>query len=165
MIVTGLEAVDLHPNYPEQAWIVVEQPPDEPYRIAYDPARKGFVRTPRKSLTYERGFSGAYGWIGGTGIPPEPHYDVLLLTRQPLAIGAVVLGYIIGFFQRGDGDHKFVAVDAHWKASLPELDLTSLDAESRAELQRLYPRTGENEGWQGAYEAHAYLKTNQPQHV
>jgi len=34
-----------------------------------------FARTAYKSLFYDRGFSGVYGWIGGLGTPPEPHYD------------------------------------------------------------------------------------------
>ncbi len=71
--------ISLHPGFPAQVWVVVEQPAHEPYRLAYDPARRTFVRTAQRSLTHARGSSGAYGWIGGLGMPPGPHFDVLPL--------------------------------------------------------------------------------------
>jgi len=164
IVVTGLEKVGTHPDFPEKVWVIVEHPRDEPYRIVYNPKGQSFTRTRQKSLAYERGFSGVYGWIGGTGIPPKPHYDVFVLTKQQPAIGDVVLGYIIGFFHRRDGDHKFVAIDAEWKETVSEADLVCLDRSTRVELQRIYPRIEENEGWYGAKEAQAYLLANQPLH-
>src|SRR4051794_2427164 len=102
--------LSLHPGFPDQVWVVVEQPAHEPYRLAYDPGQGAFVRTGVRSLPHARGFSGAYGWIGGLGMPPGPHFDVLLVTRTAWEAGAVVPAYLCGVFYRHDGDHKLVAL-------------------------------------------------------
>lgn len=70
-------SVTLHPEHPQKVWVIVEQPRDEPDRFGYDPVSQSFYRTPYKSLLFARGFSGVYGWIGGSGIPPDLHYDVI----------------------------------------------------------------------------------------
>ena len=77
----SLESISLHRDFPELVWVIVEQPRDEPFRLEYDPVHNTFNQSQFKSLLYGRGFSGAYGWIGGLGTPPEPHCDVIL-TRQ-----------------------------------------------------------------------------------
>lgn len=158
------KTIAIHPKFPQQVWIVIEQPRHAPYRFTYDPATNTFAETTYKSLFYDRGFSGAYGWIGGIGAPPSPHFDVLLLTDQSLQPGDIVLGYICGVFLRSDGDHKFVALDSAWRNRVPQADLVELDADTNAELRRLYPHIGEHEGWFGAAIAHVYLQQNQPSH-
>lgn len=159
-----IKTVGLHRDFPTTVWIVIEQPRHEPYRFSYDAVRGLFVRTAAKSLLHERGFGGAYGWIGGMGAPPEPHCDALLLTGQAPAPGDVLVGHICGVFQRQDGDHKFVALDAEWRYTVARADLASLDRDTREELARLYPRVGEHEGWYGAVTAWALLKARRAAH-
>ncbi len=145
-----INTLNLHPDFPEKVWVVVEQPSQEPYRLKYDPVSGTFSRMTMLSLTYERGFSGAYGWIGGSGTPPEPHFDILLITCQKPQPGDILEAYICGVFFRADNDHKFVALDSELRSSVARADLDGLDPETLAELKRLYPRVGENEGWFGA---------------
>ena len=159
-----IETLSLHPDFPEKSWVVVEQPRHELYRLVYDPASGTFTRTTLKSLVYERGFSGAYGWLGGLGIPPEPHFDVLLITEKDPRPGDILEGCICGVFFRGDGDHKFVALDTDLRATVARADLEALDQKTYNELMRLYPRIGENEGWYGAETARSFLEKNQPAH-
>jgi inorganic pyrophosphatase len=157
-------SVGLHPEFPQKVWVIVEQPRNEPFRFTFDPERKAFIRTTKKSLLYERGFSGVYGWIGGSGTPPQPHYDVMLLTKQNPHTGDILLGYICGVFFRRDDDHKFVAMDAELRRTVTTADLTALDKATYNELMRLYPDVCENEGWYGAEIAYSYLKNNKPTH-
>lgn len=157
-----LHTITLHPGFPQQVWVVIEQPRHAPYRFEYDPVTNTFTATAYKSLFYDRGFSGAYGWIGGSGVPPGPHFDVMLLTDQTLRPGDVVVGHICGVFVRNDGDHKFVALDSKRCKQAAQADLSALDAETNAELRRLYPFIGENEGWFGAEVAQSYLQQKQP---
>lgn len=147
-----------HPGFPDQVWVVVEQPAHEPYRLAYDPAQAAFVRTAVRSLSHVRGFSGAYGWIGGLGMPPGKHFDVLLVTPTAWEAGAVVPAHLCGVFYRRDGDHKLVALDAALRATVAAPDLVALDPADQAQLYRLYPDVGPGEGWHGADEARAYLR-------
>ena len=156
----NVPTVSLHPDFPEKVWVVVEQPRSEPHRLRYDRVSGSFERTPHKSLMFERGFSGAYGWVGGLGTPPEPHLDILLLTHQNPQPGNVLLGVICGVFYRGDGDHKLVALDAERRAEMTGADIDALDKPTQDELLRLYPDVREHEGWHGAEEARAYLRSS-----
>lgn len=158
------QTLALHPDFPQQVWIVIEQPRHAPYRFNYDPVTNTFTETAYKSLFYDRGFSGAYGWIGGLGTPPEPHFDVMLVTDQNVKLGDIVVGYICGVFFRSDGDHKFVALDPERRSRVGEADFTALDINTVQELRRLYPYVGENEGWFGAVVAQAHLRQQQPTH-
>jgi inorganic pyrophosphatase len=148
---------DLHPEFPHKVLVVVEQPRNEMYRFIYDPASETFSRSTIKSLIYIRGFSGIYGWIGGTGVPPGPHHDILLFTGQSPACGDILTGYICGVFLRRDNDHKFVAVDEEIRQSMATADISFLDKVLYDELLRLYPRVDEGEGWYGAEVAIAHL--------
>ena len=158
------KTVTLHPDFPEKIWVVIEQPRNEPCRFAYDPVSGSFERTTYKSLIYDRSFSGAYGWIGGLGAPPAPHYDVILFTQQNPQPGDILLSYLCGMFYRGDGDHKFVAVDGQQIGRMTRADLAALDQIRYDELMALYPRVGENEGWRGVEDALDYLKNHLPSH-
>ena len=157
-VIMDINSIKLHPEFPQKTWIVVEQPRGEPYRIYYDPISRAFSRSAHvRSLSYERGFSGAYGWIGGSGLPPEPHHDVLLVTGQSPSLGDILTGYICGVFLRKDNDHKFVAVDEEIKHTMAAADLMCLSDARYRELLRLYPRVGEGEGWYGAQVAFSYI--------
>jgi inorganic pyrophosphatase len=148
----------LLPGFPAQVWVVVEQPAHEPYRLAYDPAQAAFGRTAQRSLSYARGFPGAYGWIGGLGMPPGAHFDVLLVTNTAWEAGAVVAAHLCGVFYRRDGDHKLVALDEALRPTVQTPDLAALDPATQASLYALYPDVGPGEGWWGAAEARAYLR-------
>ena len=150
-------SIALHPEFPQKVWVIVEQPKNEPYRFMYDPINQTFSRSSHKSLIYDRGFSRVYGWIGGTGVPPTPHHDVLLFTTHFPALGEILLGHICGVFLRQDNDHKFVAVDDEIRENMKALDLSSLEKALHAELLRLYPRIDEGEGWFGAETAFSTL--------
>jgi inorganic pyrophosphatase len=159
-----LRNLTLHPNFPEQVWVVVEQPRGEPYRLQFDPVQGIFKRTEHLALTFTRRFSGVYGWIGGTGLPPAPHFDVLLCTRQSPQPGEVVQGHVCGMFKHQSGDHKFVAVDDEMRHTLSSVTLTALSRSLFEELICLYPLVRNGEGWFCAETAVAYLKNNQPTH-
>jgi hypothetical protein len=150
-------SISLHPEFPQKVWVIVEQPRNEPYRFSYDPVGKTFSRTSFNSLIYDRGFSGVYGWIGGSGVPPAPHHDVLLITRQYPSVGDMLVGHICGVFVRQDNDHKFVAVDDEIRGNMTTADLSALDKAFYDELLRLYPRVEEGEGWHRAEVAYSYL--------
>lgn len=157
-----LSQLKLHPQHPDRVWVVVEQPKGEARRLGYDPDSETFRPTGFLSLVHARGFGGVYGWIAGTGLPPGPHFDVLLFTdRHPVA-GEVLEGFTCGVFMRGDGDHKFVAVDDAWRARMAAPTLGSLPPGAMDELRRLYPRVGEGEGWHESDVATAYLRERPP---
>ena len=156
-------SVTLHPEFPQKVWVIVEQPRNEPDRFSYDPVNKSFYRTSYKSLSYARGFSGVYGWIGGSGIPPNPHHDVMLFTNHTPSFGDILIGHICGAFIRQDNDHKFVAVDDEIRNSMALADLSSLSKDLYDELLRLYPRIDEGEGWKNAEIAFSHL-LKQPLH-
>ena len=162
--IDNLRQLSLHPEYPDKAWIVIEQPPGELFRIQFNPVNNSFERTVLRSLVYERGFSGAYGWIGGTGLPPAPHFDVLLFTRLDLKPGDIIPGHICGVFLHNSGDHKFVALDDVHLAFFGTNDLHGLPPDTQSELFGVYPRVGADEGWYGCPFARDFLVHNQPSH-
>ena len=152
-----LKEINIHPDFPKKVWIIVEQPRNEPYRLKYDPISNRFIQTKFRSLIFERGFNGVYGWIGGLGLPPDPHCDIYLLTQKNPQVGDVLLGYVCGVFYRDDVDHKIFAIDPDWEKGAFKSDLAFLDKETKSNLESLYPRISESEGWYGAKEAHLYL--------
>jgi len=154
----SINSLGLHPEFPHKVWAVVEQPRDEVHRFIYNPVDESFSRSDIRSLMYARGFSGVYGWVGGTGLPPAPHHDVLLVTGQSPSCGDVLTGHIVGIFLRKDNDHKFVAVDDETRRGMPDADLAFLDKAHYNELLALYPRIDEGEGWYGREVAILHLQ-------
>lgn len=150
--------VGRHPEYPRLVWVVIEQPPGEEYRLRYHPEDDSFRRTQWKNLAYVRGFTGAYGWIGGLGTPPDRHCDVILITRQQLRPGAVALAHPCGIFYRSDGDHKVAALDDALRSTVERPALAALAASDASALRRLYPGMDATEGWWDAVEVRAYLE-------
>lgn len=154
-----LRDLRLHPDFPDKVWVVVEQPARERYRLEFDPATEHFIRTAYLALSYSRGWSGAYGWVGGLGTPPEGHTDVYLVTRKPTQPGDIMAGCVCGVFFRSDGDHKLVALDADLIDTVERADIACLDRATLAELYALYPVWHHGEGWFGVDQARAYLKS------
>lgn len=155
---------DRHPSFPDSVFVVVEQPRHEPKRIRFDPDSQAFVRTEELSLMQVRGFTGLYGWISGTGMPPGPHYDVMVVTDVDAKPGDVVEAAICGMFRRADGDHKFVAVTSEIGKGMATADLSALPAEHHAEVLRVYPHVGVGECWEDGAAARLHLATVLPTH-
>lgn len=154
----SLSSIGIHPDFPKSIWVIVEQPTDEPLRVEYDPSQGKFLRTANQSLIYARGFRGAYGWIGGLGTPPDPHSDVILISDRYRKSGEIIPSHVCGIFFRKDEDHKVVAIDDDMKRTIPFFDIYHLDEDIYNEVINIYPIVKENEGWQGAQEAQAYLQ-------
>lgn len=129
--------------------MIVEQTRDYPMRMEYDPNTGTFFETEYRSLPFARGFSMPYGWIRESGTPPQPHWDCILLSDKDYALGDAVEIRIIGVFQRGDGDHKYIAVETGREID----DLAGITASERDALHRLYPNVREGEGWFGREKA------------
>ena len=164
-VMSPRDAVGRHARFPYRVWVVVEQPRDEPLRIRYVRERGEFVRSEDRSLLFARGFGGAYGWIAGTGEPPGVHYDALVVTDWDVVPGEVVEAEVVGVFLRGDGDHKVLTIDTQSSHEVNCPDLDALPEAIRAQVQALYPRVGEGEGWRGAEEARRLLSYEPPMHV
>jgi len=73
----------------------------------------------------------------------------MLISQTEYGLGDEVAIKIIGVSRRADGDHKYVVVEAGCGIE----DIMELTEEETCALKRLYPRTGEGEGWFGREEA------------
>lgn len=129
--------------------MIVEQTRDYPMRMEYDPVSREFHAGKHRSLAFERSFTKPYGWIRESGTPPQPHWDCILLSDGEFSLGDEVEIRVIGVFMRGDGDHKYIAVEISRKIQ----DLSEITEAERDELHRLYPRVREGEGWFGSEQA------------
>ncbi len=134
--------------------MVVEQTKEYRNRMCYDPQTKTFFATEYDSLTYRRSFLQPYGWIKESGTPPEPHWDVILMTDSDYPVGAEVEINVVGVFKRNDGDHKYIAVEKSREID----DFVLLAETEKADLNRLYPYADEGEGWFGKEEAEKAIK-------
>lgn len=123
--------------------MIVEQTHQYQKRMEY--VSGNFVETESDSLMYVRGFRQPYGWIKESGMPPQPHWDVILMSDGEFELGTELPVKIIGLFFRNDNDHKYVAVEE----SRAIEDLSELSEEELEDLHRLYPRAREGEGWFG----------------
>ena len=126
-------------------YMIVEQTAAYSMRMLYRPETGDFVPSEYASLFHARSFPYPYGWIEGSGTPPEPHWDCLLLSDGSFELGDRVEIRIVGVFRRRDGDHKYLAVETTRSVS----DYADLSDQEKEALRRLYPRTGEGEGWFG----------------
>ena len=125
--------------------MIVEQTYRYPMRMEFEPETNIFRESKYRSLMYERGFTKPCGWIKESGTPPQPHWDCILLADGEFALGDEVAIEVIGVFRRGDGDHKYIAVEA----TRGICDLSRITQDEREELCRLYPNVREGEGWFG----------------
>ncbi|MBO4419454.1 MAG: hypothetical protein J5789_06505 [Oscillospiraceae bacterium] len=126
-------------------YMIVEQTDAYPMRMCYRPETGDFVESGYVSLFHDRGFPYPYGWIEGSGTPPSPHWDCLLLSEGKYELGDRVAIKVVGVFRRGDGDHKYLAVEPTRRVS----DYDELTDNEKDALHRLYPRVGKGEGWFG----------------
>lgn len=115
-----------HIDFPATVQVIVEQPRHSASRMEYDPVAGTFNDTGHGFLLHARGFTGVYGWVAGSGVPPKPHWDILVLTRQVLAPGESLECRVCGVFLRSDDDHKFVAVDMALAKDMTHLDFSGL---------------------------------------
>ena len=129
--------------------MIVEQTSAYPMRMMYQPETGTFAPSECESLFHARKFPYPYGWIEGSGTPPAPHWDCLLLSGNKFDLGERVKIKLVGVFRRADGDHKLLAVEASREVS----DYAELTEQEKDALHRLYPRVGEGEGWFGREEA------------
>lgn len=74
-------------------------------------------------------------------------------TRHDFSLGEVVSIRVVGYLRRGDGDHKYVAVETARK----ERTLAELPEPERMMLFRLYPEVREHDAWFECAEAVAQL--------
>ena len=126
-------------------YIIVEQTRDYTRRIAYDPKTNTFNELEHDCLFLHRGFTHPYGWLKGSGTPPDEHLDVFLLSQESYALGDEVPVKIVGVFKRNDGDHKLISISPE----RAENDFSQLPESEKNDLHNLYPRVGEGEGWFG----------------
>ena len=129
--------------------MIVEQTKEYKKRMCYVPETNSFYQTEKDSLFYVRKFPYPYGWIKESGTPPEPHWDVILMSDINYEIGESVEIKIIGVFQRNDGDHKFISVEQDRKIK----ELSELNDNEKSALNQLFPRVDEGEGWFGQTKA------------
>ena len=129
--------------------MIVEQTYKYPLRMIYNAEMGIFCESEYKSLQYVRGFTKPYGWIKESGTPPQPHWDCMLMSERDVELGDELEVKVIGVFKRADFDHKYIVVEADRAID----DFSQLSEEEKNELNRLYPRVGEGEGWFGRAEA------------
>lgn len=132
-------------NNNECLHMIIEQTYKYPMRMIYNHETGTFVESEYRSLQYERNFTKPYGWIKESGTPPLPHWDCLLMTNREYDLGDEVKVKVIGVFKRADFDHKYVVVESTREVD----DISELEITEREELNKLYPRIREGEGWFG----------------
>lgn len=133
--------------------MIVEQTRWYSRRMVYHPETGTFSESEYASLMYVRNIRQPYGWIRESGTPPEPHWDVFLMTEDECELGEELPIRIIGVFLRGGGDHKFIAV----RPEREIYDYDQLEDSEKEDLRRLYPRIDEGGGWFGREEAERIL--------
>lgn len=136
--------------------MIVEQTYKYPMRMIYNPETGEFAESEYKALQYARNFMKPYGWIKESGTPPFSHWDCILMTDKELDLGDEVEIKVIGVFKRLDFDHKYVVVEDSREID----DISELTAAEREELNKLYPRVSEGEGWFGKEMAEYCMKNH-----
>jgi inorganic pyrophosphatase len=135
-------------------YIIIEQTKEYKKRIAYNPQTNTFSELEHDCLFLHRGFTHPYGWLKGSGTPPEEHLDVFLLSHETCSLGDELPIKIVGVFKRSDGDHKLIGISPE----RIETDFSQLPEQEKDDLHRLYPRVGDGEGWFGIKEANEVVE-------
>jgi len=125
--------------------MIIEQTKKYRKRILYNLDTNTFTKSEHDSLAHARKFFKPYGWIKESGTPPQPHWDVILMSDANYELGDEVEIKIIGVFLRNDKDNKYVAV----KMNRDINDLFELTSCELGDLKRLYPFIDNEEGWFG----------------
>lgn len=132
----------------------IEQTKEYPKRMKYVAETDSFVEKESYSLPYARKVYQPYGWIKESGTPPNPHWDIIIMTDKHYELGDEEKVKIIGVFCRNDGDHKLVGVLTDREIN----DFSELTEEEKEDMHRLYPKAGEGEGWFGREKAEELIK-------
>ena len=125
--------------------MIIEQTKNYSKRVIYNPETNYFYESEFDSLLYKRNFFYPYGWIKDSGTPPDPHWDVILMSDNDFDLGQEVKIKIIGVFIRNDGDHKYLAVELDRNID----DYDELSENEKEALRNLYPNISDGEGWFG----------------
>ena len=134
--------------------VKIEQTFKYPNRMKYIAQTDTFIEKSCLSLSYVRNVRQPYGWIKESGIPPNEHIDVIIMTDKEYELGDEERVKIIGVFRRNDGDHKLVGV-------LEELDIndfSELSDKEKNDMHLLYPREDVGEGWLGREQAEGIIE-------
>lgn len=123
----------------------IEQTYAYPKRMKYIAETDSFIEKDCDSLSYVREVRQPYGWIKESGTPPQPHLDVIVMTGDEYELGDEVQVRIVGVFRRSDGDHKLVGVLGSREVS----DFTELTESEISDMNRLYRKKCEGDGWFG----------------
>lgn len=123
----------------------IEQTYAYPKRMKYIAGTDSFIEKDCGSLSYVRGVRQPYGWIKESGTPPQPHLDVIVMTDDEYELGDEVQVRVVGVFRRSDGDHKLVGVPESRAVN----DFTELTESEISDMNRLYRKKREGDGWFG----------------
>ena len=126
-------------------YIIIEQTKDFKKRISYDPITNTFSEMEHDCIFLHRGFVHPYGWLKGSGTPPEKHLDIFLLSQENCSLGDELPVKIVGVFKRNDGDHKLIGITPE----RDETEFSQLPESEKNDLYRLYPKVNDGEGWFG----------------
>ncbi len=124
---------------------IVEMLRSDELRQVYNPKDNTFSDSKYRSLLFDRGYKGHYGWIKGTGTPPNKHLDIMIVTDKDYNKGDIIPLKIVGVFLRNDGDHKIVGIEP----DRSENDFEELTEDEKNNLKQIYTKLRENEGWFG----------------
>jgi len=127
----------IHPFHPHRAWVVVQQPKTEPYRVVFDGFTGRFVTTRDLSSLHARGFDGVFGWVGGLGETPGSGLGAFVLTAADPAPGEVLEVSVHGLRLDDDGGSALLAIDVRATPSHGAVDLHDLPAPVRYLLDTL----------------------------
>lgn len=131
---------------PEQLWALVEIPALSSVKYELHPGT-GRMEVDR-FLSMPMVYPANYGILPCTLADDGDALDVLVLTREPVAPGTLIQVRVVGILRmvdRGENDHKIVAVPTHEVdpsyAGLQDLeDLPQMDQDVVAEFFRVYKR-------------------------
>jgi len=126
---------------------IIEQRNDDEYRNKYKDNM--FIKTEYKSILFQRGFIGVYGWIDGYGFPPNKHLDIMIITESNYNLGESIEVKVIGVFIRNDEDHKIIGIES----DRIEENWIELPIEEKEMIMNIYPNIREGEGWHGKEKA------------
>lgn len=122
---------------------IVEQCIGDFFRNKYDPFSNNFIQTIDEFLYTKRGFIGLSGWIKGYGTPPDPHLDIIILTRRNSILGSTSKAKTVGVFQRDDGDNKFIGIECF----RIEHNFSELPIDEQEMLKNIFKIKHKNEGF------------------
>ena len=155
--VTAPSPIELHPDSPARAWVVVRQPKVEPDRMDFDPATRCFAPTGEPSLLHQRGFDGVAGWLVGLGEPPGEHLRALVLTTADPGPGVRLEVGVHGLVGDEKGRPAILGIDLRHIPCHGAVDLEALPRPLSWMLEALSQTAAPALDWRGGPAARAYL--------